>query len=185
VIVINSKDSIEARLFTMMHEFGHILLGETVIDIPEEPLTNRNKIERWCNRFASAFLLPKENAMELFKEYKSKLTESETLESLSRKYKISKAVLLVKMLELNFISKQEFDQILSRYISNDELNILEKEKKVMRLRSDQRCLSEMGNKFISLVANNFDRDYITYSDALSYLSIKSKNFERVLSKARK
>ena len=35
VIVINSKDSIEARLFTMMHEFGHILLGETVIDIPE------------------------------------------------------------------------------------------------------------------------------------------------------
>jgi len=28
VIVVNSKDSIEARLFSLMLEFGHILLGE-------------------------------------------------------------------------------------------------------------------------------------------------------------
>ena len=48
IIVINSKDSIEARLFTLMHEFGHILLGETVIDIPDESLKNRNNVERWC-----------------------------------------------------------------------------------------------------------------------------------------
>jgi len=43
----------------------------------------------------------------------------------------------------------------------------------------------MGNKFISLVANNFDKKFITYTDALGYLSIKSKNFEKVLAKARK
>ena len=47
IVVINSKDSIEARLFTLMHEFGHILLGETVIDIPDESQANRDSIERW------------------------------------------------------------------------------------------------------------------------------------------
>jgi Zn-dependent peptidase ImmA (M78 family) len=185
IIVVNSKDSIEARLFTLMHEFGHILLGETVIDIPDESLTHRDSIERWCNKFASSFLLPKEPSRELFMRDSTKLTETESLNSLSRRYKVSKAVLLVRMLELSYISKEEFDSVMSRYTSKEPIAKLEKGKKVMGLKSDQRCLSEMGNKFISLVANNFDRDFITYSDALSYLSIKSKNFDKVLAKARK
>ncbi|MHB8359570.1 MAG: ImmA/IrrE family metallo-endopeptidase [Thermoplasmataceae archaeon] len=184
IVVINSKDSIEARLFTLMHEFGHILLGETVIDIPDESQANRDSIERWCNAFSASFLLPKESISELFKEYRGRLTETETLNSLSRKYKVSKAVLLVKMLELDYISRQEFESVLARYVPKETKKI-EAKKKGISLTSDQRCLSEVGNKFVSLVANNFDKDFITYSDALSYLSIKSKNFDRVLAKARK
>ena len=185
IIVINSKDSIEARLFTLMHEFSHILLGETVIDIPDESLANREKIERWCNAFSASFLLPKEYARELFEEYHGRLTETDTLNSLSRKYKVSKAVLLVKMLELYYISRQEFDNVLVRYAPREAEKNAEKKKKMIGVTPDQRCLSEVGNKFVSLVANNFDKDFITYSDALSYLSIKSKNFDRVLAKARK
>jgi Zn-dependent peptidase ImmA (M78 family)/DNA-binding XRE family transcriptional regulator len=185
IVVINSKDSIEARLFTLMHEFGHILLGETVIDIPDESLVNRDSIERWCNTFSASFLLPKQSAEELFKEYQGRLVETETLNSLSRKYKVSKAVLLVKMLELNYISRQEFDNVLARYVPKEGEKKTKEKKKKIGVTSDQRCLSEMGNKFVSLVANNFDKDFITYSDALSYLSIKSKNFDKVLAKARK
>ena len=185
IIVINSKDSIEARLFTLMHEFAHILLGETVIDIPDESLANRDNIERWCNGFSASFLLPKQSVEELFKEYHGRLTETETLNSLSRKYKVSKAVLLVKMMELDYISRQEFDNVLARYVPKESENKTDDKKKKIGVTSDQRCLSEVGNKFVSLVANNFDKDFITYSDALSYLSIKSKNFDRVLAKARK
>jgi len=185
IIVVNSKDSIEARLFTLMHEFGHILLDETVIDIPDESLTYKDSIERWCNDFASSFLLPEEPSRKLFRGYGTKLTETESLNSLSRMYKVSKAALLVRMRGLNYISNEEFDSVMSRYKSKEPKAKPEKGKKVMRLKSDQRCLSGMGNKFISLVANNFDRDFITYSDALTYLSIKSKNFDKVLAKARK
>jgi len=59
------------------------------------------------------------------------------------------------------------------------------EKKGGGATADVRCLSEVGNKFVSIVANNYDRDYITYTDALNYLSIKSKNFDKVLAQARK
>ena len=185
IIVINSKDSIEARLFTLMHEFGHILLGETVIDIPDESLANRDKIEKWCNAFSASFLLPDESVIELFKEHFGRLAETDTLNSLSRKYKVSKAVLLVKMLELDYISRQEFDSVLARYMPKEVKEKTGEKKKMVNVTPDQRCLSEVGNKFVSLVANNFDKDFITYSDALSYLSIKSKNFDRVLAKARK
>jgi Zn-dependent peptidase ImmA (M78 family) len=184
IIVINSKDSIEARLFTLMHEFGHIILGETVIDFPEESLQARNNIEAWCNAFSSAFLLPKEVSMDLFTKNKYKLTETDTLNALSKKYKVSKAVLLVKMVSLNYISRQEFESVLARY-APEETKVEKKEMQVIGMTSDQRCLSEVGNKFVSLVANNFDRDFITYNDALSFLSIKSRNFDKVLARARK
>jgi len=184
IVVINSKDSIEARLFTLMHELGHILLGETVIDISDESQTNQESIERWCNAFSASFLLPKKSISELFKEYRGRLTETETLNSLSRKYKVSKAVFLVKMLELDYISRQKFENVMARYVPKETKKI-EVKKKGISLTSDQRCLSEVGNKFVSLVANNLDKDFITYSDALSYLSIKSKNFDKVLEKTRK
>jgi Zn-dependent peptidase ImmA (M78 family) len=184
IIVINSKDSIEARLFTLMHEFGHIILGETVIDLPEESLQARNDIEAWCNSFSSAFLLPKEVSIDLFNKNKHNLTETDTLNALSKRYKVSKAVLLVKMVNLNYISRQEFESVLARYTPK-ETKVEKKEKQIIGMASDQRCLSEVGNKFVSLVANNFDKEYITYNDALSFLSIKSRNFDRVLARARK
>ena len=184
IIVINSKDSIEARLFTLMHELGHIILGETVIDLPEESLQVRNNIEAWCNSFSSEFILPKEVSIDLFNKNKHNLTGTDTLNALSKKYKVSKAVLLVKMVNLNYISIQEFESVLARYASK-EAKVEKKEKQVMGMASDQRCLSEVGNKFVSLVANNFDREFITYNDALSFLSIKSRNFDKVLARARK
>ena len=184
IIVINSKDSIEARLFTLMHEFGHLILGETVIDLPEESLQARNNIEAWCNSFSSAFLLPKDVSIDIFNKNKQKLTETDTLNALSKKYKVSKAVLLVKMVNLNYISRQEFESVLARYASK-ETKVEKKEKPVTGMASDQRCLSEVGNKFVSLVANNFDKDFITYNDALSFLSIKSRNFDKILARGRK
>lgn len=185
IVVINSKDSIEARLFTLMHEFGHILLGETVIDIPNESLADRDSIERWCNKFASSFLLPKEPVIDLFKEYLGKFTDTDTLSSLYRKYKVSKALLLVRMLELNYISRPEFENVMSRYAPKEAKKKTDEKKKMIGVTSDQRCLYEVSTKFVSLVANNFDKDFITYSDALSYLPIKSKNFDKVLTKTRK
>ncbi|MDO9098363.1 MAG: XRE family transcriptional regulator [Candidatus Methanoperedens sp.] len=188
VIVLNSKDTIEARIFSLMHEFAHILLGETGIDFPDVTISTRNEVEVWCNRFASAFLLPADMAMNLFKSNKSTLTETDTLNKLSRKYKLSKAMLLFNMLKMDFISETEYKDVLERY-KPQEPEVAEEEEetetKAGGIPADVRCLSEIGNKFVSLVANNYDRNHITYTDALNYLSIKSKNFDKVLAKARK
>lgn len=185
VIVVNSRDIIEARLFTLMHEFGHVLLGETVIDMPEATLAVRDNIERWCNAFSSSFLLPTRTAKDLFEEKRPQLTDTETLNTLSKKYKVSKAVLLLKMLNLNYISRPEFESVLDRFIPTKAEKKTKSKTKKVGMSSDKRCLSEIGNKFVSLVANNFDKKLITYTDALSYLSIKSGNFEKVLAKAKK
>lgn len=184
IIVINTKDSIEARLFSLMHEVGHIILGESAIDLPDATAVSRNNIERWCDSFAANFLLPKALAKAVFKERESTLTETATLNYLSRKYKVSKAMLLVSMNTTGFITRNQVEEVLKRH-KTAERQRKEGEKTKGSVSADKRCISEKGTKFISLVANNYDRNNITYTDALNYLSIKSKNFDKVLAKARK
>lgn len=191
VIVVNTKDIIEARIFSLIHEFGHVLLGETVIDFPDISIATNNKIETWCNRFASSFLLPKKLANNIFETEHKNLTEHNTLKRFSRKYKVSKAMLLYNMFKLNFITRNEFEATLNRYKPKKAEPDIEEDKEDLEkkkgggLPADKRCLSKVGNKFVSIVANNYDRNFITYTDALNYLSIRSKNFDQVLAKGRK
>lgn len=186
VIVVNTKDNIEARIFSLMHEFAHILLGESVIDLPDAIHIFKDDVEKWCNEFASALLLPKDLAKIAFETNKLNLTKKETLKYLSNRYKVSKAMLLLNMLKLNYIERTDYESILARF-KKEEI----KPKKEAQegtgggIPSEVRCLSEVGNKFVSLVANNYDKSHITYTDALNYLSIKTKSFDKVLSKAKK
>jgi len=185
VIAVNTKDIIEARLFSLIHEFGHILLGKSVIDLPDATSTAANKIEKWCNAFSASFLLPKETANSAFNENKDVLTEKKTIKTLSRRFKVSKAMLVLKMRKLNFIQQKEYEAVLDRYKPGVKRK---KEKKAQAgggIPSDKKTLAEVGNKFVSLVANNYDKEFITYTDALNYLSIKSRNFDKVLARAKK
>ena len=181
VMVVNSQDGVEARLFTLMHEFGHVLLGETVIAMPDISMNVRNRVEQWCNQFSSSFLLPPQEAKSIFEENLQHLTETKTLNKLSKKYKISKAVLLRKMLDLNYISKNQFGDILGRFVPETKEKIDSKNNK-FSISQDQKRFSEIGNRFVSLVADNFERNLITYPDALDCLSVKSKHFEKIISK---
>lgn len=189
IIVVNSKDKIEARVFSLMHEFGHILLNKSGISIPENALfVHRiDSVEKWCNDFASSFLLPEEKAKTIFNENRNVLTETRTLNTLSRKLKLSKAMILYNMSKLNFISKAQYDAVLNRY--RPEILSAE-ETKTKRVgfaarTADKRCIDERGHRFVSLVASNVEKGYITHNDALDYLSIKTKNWNKVTKKAKK
>jgi len=51
-ILVNSKDDPRARAFTLIHEFGHLILasrGEQTVG---------NRAERWCEEFAGRVLMP-------------------------------------------------------------------------------------------------------------------------------
>jgi Zn-dependent peptidase ImmA (M78 family) len=177
VIVINSKEKIEPRLFTLIHEFGHVLLRESGIDLPEESLASFekikiSKIERWCNEFASELLFPYSIAKRVFEENKPVLLEKEILRKLSRMYKISKTMLLYNMVKLRYLAKEKYKEIVRK------VQFVEKEGFVP---PDKRCLVEKGEKFVSLVETNFEKGNITFDQALEYLGIKSRHYEKILS----
>lgn len=184
VVIANSKDQIEARIFTLMHEFGHVLLHESGVSMPERTLFAQRvgPVEKWCNDFASAFILPEVMANVEFTGYKNNLTDTLILSKFSRRYKVSKSMLLYNMFKLRYISQKEYDTVLKRYPSD---KIRGKSTGFAAASADKRCIQEKGQKFVSLVASNFEQGLITRSDALEYLSIKSKNLEKILNRVKK
>ena len=189
IIVVNSGDIIEARIFSLLHEFGHVLVRESGVSIPENALIVKriDEVEKWCNDFASFLLLPENKARLIFSENKNSLTDTNTLNKLSRKFKVSKAMLLYNMSKLNFISNAQYDAVLERYKPEIFPTKEKKEKKsgFAARTADKKCIDERGQRFVSLVAGNVEKGYITHSDALDYLSIKTRNFDKVTKKAKK
>lgn len=174
VIVVNSSDSPEGRLFTLVHELGHVLLGDTSIDLPEEGRAQHER-ERWCNDFASSLLLPDSVAKELF-DGQENPTDTETLERMSKTCKVSKAFLLFKMVELGRISRVECERVLARPGRAGA------KPSGGYQHWDRRYISEMGKPILSLVEESLNEGFMTYADALGHLSLKSHTFDRVMKK---
>jgi Zn-dependent peptidase ImmA (M78 family) len=56
IVIDQNEKFFGARSFTLMHEFGHLLLRQAGIS----NFNPRNRVERFCNQFAASFLLPLE-----------------------------------------------------------------------------------------------------------------------------
>jgi len=176
VITVNSKENIEPRLFTLMHEFGHILLRESGIDTPEKSLIlpekmKFNRIETWCNEFASEVLFPQSVAKRVLEENKSRILDEETLKKLTKTYTISRTMLLYSALKLGYLSKKKYEEMVKRIKIDEQKGFVLPER---------RCITEKGEKFVSLVETNLENKNITFDQALEYLGIKARHYEKIL-----
>jgi len=175
VIVINSSDNILARIFTLFHEYAHILLGISEV-YTEEIITDR-RVEEWCNSFAAEFLIPgsivEENSdFKILTQLEGNVLE--ILEELSKKYKVSKKAILVRLKTLNLINYKQYET----FIQAIEERPIE-EKKTFFLSPEKRCIQEKGEKFISTVLESKEKGIITTHEATEYLSIKLKYMNRI------
>ncbi|MFN3976328.1 MAG: helix-turn-helix domain-containing protein [Aquificaceae bacterium] len=174
VIVINSADNILARIFTLFHEYAHIILGRS--EIYSEEIITDPIVENWCNIFASEFLIP-EKALKEDKDFlnfiSSKKLEPKVLENLSKKFKVSQKAILTKLKILNLIEQEDYER---------ESALIEKTKFPQKggfLSPEEKCIREKGKRFISLVLESNEKGIITTQDVLEYLSIKLKHLDKV------
>ena len=192
VIVVNESDAMNAKIFTLFHEYGHILLNESAVcnmDSGDIGNTRIKRIEYWCNRFAGAFLVPedflkKEMCIETLLK---KAHYSRIASSLANMLKISKESALMRLLTLDYISPDEFrterdkiraDTLLKKTLAKERLKQSTK-KGGPAIFLDQKCLDEKGHRFVSLVLKNSDLGYITSKDALDYLDVKLRHLEKL------
>ena len=194
VIVVNESDAPVGRLFTLFHEYGHILLNKPAIcNQDSDEVEDRSKagIERWCNRFAGAFLVPQSSIERdlVIQRYLQSSNYSRAAGSIASKFRISRESALMRLLTLDYISpavfRRERDQIradaAAKIAEQKEKQRLkgEEEDKGFGVSSDRRCIEEKGRPFISLVMKNADLGHITSNDALDYLDIKLRHLEKL------
>jgi len=177
VILINNKDLTCAKIFSLIHEFAHLLIRETSLCNTEYIDSNNStfleKTEVFCNQFASNFLVPDQ----LIKSYnlKSILLEEDayldvTLNQLSHEFKVSKHVILRKLLDLNLINSNIYRNKVASWRNNK----LPRGKQFGKNVPSINALKTNGLKYSGLVLEAYKNDRITYSDASDYLNLKSK-----------
>jgi len=190
IIVVNSSDSVKGRIFSLFHEYAHILLRESVVCNIESDSSHDigiRRIERWCNYFAGAFILP-ENQISGNPEIIDLLKIGQTtkcIKKLSKSFKISEYGVLIRLKNLDYIGDSEYDNEKIRINKETDENLkLKREKEKERERKggiplETQCYSEKGKRLISLVLESSDRGILPESDVLDYLDIKDKNLEKM------
>lgn len=92
LIFINGNDSTVAQIFTLCHELGHIVLGQSgVSDVVKN---NTKKIEKWCNEFAANILMPKNDVIDTFDQY---INISQFLQDATKMFHVSANALLLRI----------------------------------------------------------------------------------------
>ena len=106
VIVIGNYRPGDRQRFTLAHELGHLLLDNRI------PL--EMDIEIFCNRFAGAFLLPKQSLLNIFNTHRN-FIEPRELSLIKQEYGISMTSILHRAEDLHIISNELYRQLRSEF----------------------------------------------------------------------
>lgn len=188
VIVANNKDAPHGRIFTLLHEFVHVLLRDGgLCDLHEndELPPDDKRVEMFCNRVAGASLVPKEillsESLLARKEEYSDWSEEE-LTSLSKHFSVSKAVILRRLLICQRTTKEFYQSKIDENEKPYQENIKFKKgqkKKGGFAPPHIKAISSAGPSFTRIIFNGFYQKKITVSDLSDYLNVKTKHFGKI------
>jgi Zn-dependent peptidase ImmA (M78 family) len=172
IIVINGKDSHNGRIFTLFHEYCHLMLHDT--GVCGEMMKSDLEIEIFCNHYAGAFLVPGDSLLkhELIQPFKGSIEwPDDILDKLSKDFKVSNPVILRRLLELKRTTKDFYVKKLEEWRPH---------KSGGGGRDMAReCLRNNGGTFVSLVLNAYGRERITPADVADYLGTRLQHIPEI------
>ncbi len=183
VIVVNAKDSPRGRVFTLIHEFAHVLLnrgGLCDLHTTTRGGSQEEMTEIFCNQVAGVFLLPSREFLSepLVTGKASRATWAEAeIRQLAEKYSVSQEVVLRRLLTLGRIS-QSFYQQRRQEIVDAYRRDAERTQggfvphHVLKTR-------DLGRTFIRLVLEAYHTEAINSSDVAEMLGVKLKHLSTI------
>ena len=172
--IVFGNEAASAQAFTLMHELGHVLLGQSGISGAPRfgggDTTGGRAIEGWCNRFAAAFLVPAD-ALAAFTKRPDEPADDfrlDLLSDLSKAFSISRHAMLIRLVDLGYV-KPNFYWTKMRPIFKKE----EEEHKSFGRPSyyGKRYVSSRGEFYTGLVLEAWGRGQITAHNAAEFMGI--------------
>ncbi len=181
VIVLNGKDLVNPRIFSMLHEFIHILLKKGgLCDLVEEGQRppEVQKIEVFCNHIAGAILIPMESLSneKIILEKKGYAEwEEEEIYHLATRYKVSREVALRRLLVGGWITNDFYRRKKEEY----EKTFEKTSKQEGYPPYYRKVIYGAGHHFIRLILNSYYQEKITSSDVSDFLGMKLKHLPKI------
>lgn len=171
IIVLNRKDEVSARLFTMCHELAHIITRTSGIcnDVSEQSNT-QNMIEIFCNKVAGLALVPDKDLKQSTSVASIRKCgfDDVYVNELSRDFAVSKEVIIHRLWSIGVITKPLYFQTLQRYTDN-YLAYKKTKKKSGFLPPALDKGSQVGKLYVKTVLSAYHSEKITLYDTSNYL----------------
>ena len=172
VIYLNNSRSSVRQIFSLFHELAHVLLGENGITRGINPVGEQ--IEVFCNQFAAEFLVPSGDFETRFKD---SLYDDTAIEELAGYYKVSRPVILLKLVNRGVFTFEEYRQKTARWTEEYESR-LEGRGGGESLGGGNYYNTHavyLGYKFIELAFSRYHQGQCSIEELADHLNIKVKN----------
>lgn len=177
VIAINGADAPYARIFSLMHELGHLALGHDArcrIDPDDEGPDRTGRVERFCNAFAGALLMPADAILVhpvVRRTRAARRWNDDELDALSRTFRVSRDAALRRLLDLGCTPPEFYRRAHERYATESAVG---GGGDFYRTR-----VARLGRSFIRLVFTGLAEGHISSLDAAAYLGVKTRQLARL------
>ena len=181
IVGLNRKDEYSARLFTLMHELAHIILGTSgLCNDTLENSTTTDKVELICNKIAGLVLVPEE----LLEKHPATINikkygfDDTYVRNIARDFAVSKEVILHRLWSLGIIAKDMYFSTLQRYTTEYHNYKAKKENGFLPPARDKG--TQVGKLYAKTVLSSYYDDRISIRDAsANLLNLGPQHFERV------
>lgn len=182
VIVVNALDWPRGQLFTLLHEFAHVMLREGGLCNLLEPDTGvTRRVETFCNAVASAILMPASVFLDndVVGPQGPREWDADVLAQLSGRYGASREAVLRRLVTLN---RASWDYYLAR--RSEWLEAYAKARQEERARRKESkggppphrmAIRDRGRPYVRLVLDAYYREAIGASDVSRLLGLKLKH----------
>lgn len=183
IIVVNRKDEYNARIFTLMHEFVHILTRTPgICDTFAIEKQSRFDIEIKCNRIAAEALVPSSALLSDSQWLKIQQNgwDDDGIQKIARCFSVSREVIIGRLMTLGKIGIEFYNEKLSQYTQEYEQYERNRKNKDGFLPPSQNICSQVGKLYARTVMNAYNQEIITARDASYLLSgLRIHHFSKV------
>lgn len=183
IIIVNHIDKPPAKIFTLFHELCHLIRGESSL-VSDDPVSDQIE-EIYCNQFAGSLLVPEEELHndEIIEEHISDIDWSdEEIETLGKKYSVSRVVVIRRLLDLGYTSRDFYQGKISQYADEfiQELTDKNQENQFFKpSKPEKKAVNVLGEFFISSIIRAYHDEYFTLLDVAENLDTRFKKISDI------
>ena len=182
LIFINSNDSVNGKLFSLLHEFAHICIGENSL-FNDRYSTGKKvkKAETLCNAVAAEILVPQKIFIQEWNAAIQQNEQEQAVNALARNFKCGVTVIARKAYDNGFI---EYD--LYSKISKLAVQIYNDHRKRMKERGEsggdyyRTAASRIDQRFFRLLISSVYEGKTLYSDAFRLTNTNRSTFTNLV-----
>lgn len=184
VIYLNDNELPQAQIFTLFHEYAHLMLRDAALCLEREE-TDRGATERFCNKFSASLLMPSEAVSRAIERARARPERDgwsmDSVGQVARRLKVSRPALILRLRDLGHNVEGLYEQAVAEW----EVGSWRDTRGVRGGFAPYhfRLAKSLGTRYINIVLAAHTRGTLTAVQACELLGTRRVHFENLATHA--